>query len=155
MEAEMKSLYFVVILLGLAFSPQGLRSEQLDELSKAYNYVSVYYSMPDNDHLYFADVHFRFGWTAKKPYRIGVQFVNRDYGDKKIKFAIKDVTTNKMILLDPIHKSYFGAEMLKANSISSVWSGPINNVNDEFSLHVWNDEGDELDKAPISIKNKK
>lgn len=151
----MKRLYFAVFLLGLVFSPQGLRGGQPDELTKTYNVVSDYYSVPDNDRFNFADVHFRFALATKKPYKIAIQFSNASYGDKKIKFAIKDVTKNKMILLDPVHKSNFGTEMLKVNSVSAIWSGPISNISDEFSLHVWNDAGDEFDQDPVSIKNKK
>jgi hypothetical protein len=63
------------------------------------------------------------------------------------------VTTNKIVLLDSVHNVRFGTETLKANSTSAIWSGPVDNINDSFSLRVWSGDGDEFDKEPISIKD--
>jgi hypothetical protein len=57
--------------------------------------------------------------------------------------------------LDPAHQSRFGSEILKSSSKGLIWSGPIDDVNDSFSLHVWDGDGDEVDKKPISIKDNK
>jgi hypothetical protein len=123
------------------------------DLSKNYGIVSVPYSVPDNDKLHFQNVDFRFGWNNKEPYKIAIQFVNHGYSTRKLKFAIKDVTSKKMIILDPIHNSRFGTETLKANSVGIVWAGPIDNNQDSFSLRVWDSDGEEFDKVAISIKD--
>lgn len=149
----MKKPFFAVFLL-IAFLGLGpLGAEPQDELAQKYDVVSVTYSVPDNDQKHFTDVAFRFAWKNKKPYQIAVQFTNHGYADRKIKFAIKDVTKKKMILLDKEHNSRFGTEMLKAGSVSAVWSGPVDNINDDFSLHVWDSDGDEFDKVAVSIKD--
>lgn len=149
----MKKTYFFVLCSVLILGANGLGAENKDKLSAFCNTVSVYYSVPDNDQLNFSDVVFRFGWNNKPPDTIAIQFVNRSYSERKIKFAIKDVTTKKMVVLDAAHNSRFGTERLKANSIGAIWSGPVDNINDSFSLHVWNNDGDEFDKVPISVKD--
>jgi hypothetical protein len=58
-----------------------------------------------------------------------------------------------MIVLDAIHNSCFGSETLSENSESIIWSGSVDDIKDSFSLRVWNSNGDEFDKEPISIKN--
>ena len=100
-------------------------------------------------------VDFRFGWTSKAPFTIAIQFVNHAYANRKFKFAIKDVTSNKMIVLDTLHNSRFGSEALKANSVGIIWSGLVDNIRDNFSLRVWDSDGDEFDKVPISISDQK
>jgi hypothetical protein len=150
---KMKKLYFPILLLILIIFVKALCAQEVKDLSSYCEIVSVHYSLPDNDQQNFADVDFRFGWNSKAPETIAIQFVNRSYSIRKFKFAIKDVTSKKMILLDVVHNSRFGSEELKPNSESVVWSGPVNDIKDSFSLHVWNSNGDEFDKEPISIKD--
>jgi len=147
----MKNILFSILIL--FFSVNYLSAQQVKDLSKFFTIVSVPYTLPDNDQQNFADVYFRFGWSSKIPCSIAIQFANHAYKTIKFKFAIKDVTANKIVLLDTVHNSRFGIENLKANSTSVIWSGLVDNVNDSFSLRVWNSDGDELDKDPISIKD--
>jgi hypothetical protein len=149
----MKNQYFFILILIVIFYSKNLLAQTVKDISKKYPIVSVPYTLPDNDQQNFTDVYFRFGWPAKSPYTIAVQFANHAYKTRKLKFAIKDVTANKMVLLDAVHNVRFGTETLKANSISAIWSGPVDNINDSFSLHVWSGDGDEFDKEPISIKD--
>jgi hypothetical protein len=148
-----KNPILLFFLVSFTFFVTNSDAASVDELAKKYGIISVYYSVPDNDQQNFTDVVFRFAWPDKKPARIAIQFVNRAYADRKLKFAIKEVASKKMVLLDPVHNSRFGAEMLKANSVGTIWSGPVDNINDSFSLHVWNNAGDEFDKVPISIRD--
>ena len=147
----MKNILFSILIL--FFSVNYLSAQQVKDLSKFFTIVSVPYTLPDNDQQNFADVYFRFGWSSKIPCSIAIQFANHAYKTIKFKFAIKDVTANKIVLLDTVHNSRFGIENLKANCTSVIWSGLVDNVNDSFSLRVWNSDGDELDKDPISIKD--
>ena len=147
----MKNILFSILIL--FFSVNYLSAQQVKDLSKFFTIVSVQYTLPDNDQQNFADVYFRFGWSSKIPCSIAIQFANHAYKTIKFKFAIKDVTANKIVLLDTVHNSRFGIENLKANCTSVIWSGLVDNVNDSFSLRVWNSDGDELDKEPISIKD--
>jgi len=147
----MKNILFSILIL--FFSVNYLSAQQVKDLSKFFTIVSVPYTLPDNDQQNFADVYFRFGWSSKIPCSIAIQFANHAYKTIKFKFAIKDVTANKIVLLDTVHNSRFGIENLKANCTSVIWSGLVDNVNDSFSLRVWNSDGDELDKEPISIKD--
>jgi hypothetical protein len=149
----MKNLYFSILFLSIIFYSNNLFAQPAKDIAKKYPVVSVPYTLPDNDQQNFADVYFRFGWPAKPPYTIAVQFANHAYKTRKLKFAIKDVTTNKIVLLDSVHNVRFGTETLKANSTSAIWSGPVDNINDSFSLRVWSGDGDEFDKEPISIKD--
>jgi hypothetical protein len=149
----MKNLYFSVLLLIMIFAAKYLYAEPVKNLAKYCETVSVFYSVPDDDKQHFVDINFRFGWNAKAPSLIAVQFVNHGYTARKFKFAIQDVTTKKMITLDAVHNSRFGSETLKANSESAIWSGPVSNIKDSFSLHVWDSDGDEFDKVPISISD--
>jgi hypothetical protein len=149
----MKKFYFFVLLLAVVFGAKDLFAQQVKDLSKYYEIVSVPYSVPDNDQENFADVDFRFGWNSKAPYKIAIQFVNHGYTLRKFKFAIKDVTSKKTVILDPVHNSRFGTESLKPNSESDIWSGPVNSNKDSFSLRVWDNNGDEFDKVPISISD--
>lgn len=149
----MKKIYLSILFLALVFGEKSICAEQIEYITQNYGIVSVFYSCPDNDERNFSDVFFRFGWNDKKPFTIAIQFVNRAYADRKVKFAIKDVTSKKMVVLDPAHKSRFGTELLKSNSTGKIWSGPVDNINDSFILRVWNSAGDQLDKVPISIKD--
>ena len=146
-------MYFSILFLSIIFYSNNLFAQPAKDIAKKYPVVSVPYTLPDNDQQNFADVYFRFGWPAKPPYTIAVQFANHAYKTRKLKFAIKDVTTNKIVLLDSVHNVRFGTETLKANSTSAIWSGPVDNINDSFSLRVWSGDGDEFDKEPISIKD--
>lgn len=149
----MKKSLYPILLLTLLFGAEGSWAEKAKDLAKTFPIVSVYYSAPDNDQRNFADVVFRFAWTSQKPFRIAIQFVNHGYADRKLKFAIKDVTSKKTVILDPVRHSPFGTETLKANSTGGIWSGPVDNINDSFSLRVWDSAGDEFDKVPISSKD--
>ena len=149
----MKKQGLTLLLLTSFLSATSLSAKPAEDLAKKYPIVSVYYSVPDNDKGNFADVSFRFAWTKNKPPQIAVQFVNRAYADRKLKFAIKDITTKKMVVLDPKRHSRFGTETMKANSTGAIWSGPVDDTNDSFSLHVWNGAGDEFDKVAVSIKD--
>jgi hypothetical protein len=147
-EERMKKNIFSVLLLVLIFCAKDLRAQ---DLSKNYQILSVFYNVPDDDQKDFETINFRYGWTNQAPYSIAIQFTNAGYSEKKLKFAIKDVTSNQMILLDPVHNVYFGTETLKANSDGAVWAGPIDNLKDSFALRVWDSDGDAFDQEPISI----
>jgi hypothetical protein len=149
----MKKLALFLAVLTASFASHSLWAQPAKEFAKDYKILSVPYSVPDNDQQHFADVDFRFGWNSKKPYKIAIQFVNHSYSTRKLKFAIKDVTSKKMVLLDSVHNTRFGTETLKPNSTSGVWAGPIDNIKDSFSLHVWDSDGDEFDKVAISISD--
>jgi hypothetical protein len=149
----MKKLIFFVLILTVFFCSKDSFAQPVKDIAKYYEIVSVPYSVPDNDELHFSDIAFKFGWNDKAPYTIAIQFINHGYSSRKLKFAIKDVTSNKTIILDTIHNSRFGSELLKANATSNIWSGVVDNVKDSFSLHVWDSDGDEFDKVPISIKD--
>jgi lysophospholipase L1-like esterase len=149
----MEKLHFLILFLMGTFCAKDSCAQEVKDISKDYAIFSVYYSVPDNEQHNFKDVNFRFGWTNKEPFRISVQFFNAGYVDVKLKFAIKNETSNQMIILDSIHNSRFGTETLKANSDGVIWSGPVDNIKDSFSLHVWNSDGDEFGQAPISILN--
>jgi hypothetical protein len=148
----MKNLFKLILYLVIILASKTLSAQEMKDLSKIYKTVSASYPLPDKDDQNFPDIDFRFGWN-KTPSMIAVQFINHSYSSKKIKFAIKDLTSGKMIVLDNIHNSHFGSETLKENSESAIWAGPVDDIRDSFSLHVWNSNGDEFDKAPISIKN--
>ncbi len=149
----MKKLCFSILLLVIFFGTKTLWAERAKDISKLYKFISVTYSVPDDDQQHFANVDFRFGWNDKSPYKIAIQFVNHSYSTRKFKFVIKDVTSKKMVLLDVAHNSRFGSENLKPNSVGAIWSGPVDNIKDSFSLRVWDSEGDEFDKVPVSIKD--
>jgi hypothetical protein len=141
------------MFLTVIFCSKEVYAQPVKDIAKKYPIISVPYTLPDNDQQNFAEVYFRFGWASKEPYTIAIQFANHAYQSHQFKFAIKDVTTNKMVLLDTAHNSRFGSENLKANSTGTIWSGTVDNINDSFSLHVWDSDGDEFDKVPISIKD--
>lgn len=149
----MKKFSLSILLLTALMTSNNLGAKERNALAKNYSTVSVLYSVPDNAQQNFSDVYFRFGWNAKAPYKIALQFVNRSYSSRKLKFAIKDVTSKKMVVLDATRNTRFGLETLKANSEGALWSGPVDNVKDSFSLRVWNSDGDTLDTEPISIKD--
>jgi hypothetical protein len=150
----MKNLYLsILILIFGAKTLYAQTAQPVKNLAKYCEIVSVPYSVPDDDKQHFVDISFRFGWNAKAPSSIAVQFVNHGYTGIKFKFAIEDVTTKKMIILDSAHNSRFGSETLRANSESAIWSGPVTDTKDSFSLHVWDSDGDEFDKVPISISD--
>ena len=58
-----------------------------------------------------------------------------------------------MVILDPVHNARFGTETVRQNSEGKIWSGSVDNPKDSFSLHVWDSDGDEFDKIPISIND--
>jgi hypothetical protein len=149
----MKNLTLAISILAAFFCAKGLCAQAAKDLSKACKTVSVPYSVPDNDKRNFADVYFSFGWNDKKPYTISVQFVNHGYANRKIKFAIKDVTAKKMVVVDRSHNARFGTETVKANSKGAIWSGTVEDIKDSFSLHVWDSEGNEFDKVAVSISD--
>jgi hypothetical protein len=128
-----------------------LHAQDVSNLQDIYPILSIFYNVPDDDQKDFEHLNFRYGWTSQAPYTIAVQFSNAGYDDKILKFAIKDVTLNKMVLIGKIHKSTAGYETLKANSDSVIWSGPIASLKDSFALRVWNSDRHSFDQAPISI----
>lgn len=148
----MKKSFKLILCLIIVLITKTVKAQEAKDLSKNYDIISASYSILDNDETRFLGVTFRFGWNKKEPYVIAIQFVNHGYDVQKFEFAIKDITQNKMVVLGTIHKSTSGYETLKPNSQGVIWSGPVNNVKDSFSLRVW-DGGNEFDKAPISIKD--
>ena len=146
-----KKLYFSTGLLLALLGVRGLGAQEGNDLSKSYPILSVFYNVPDNDKKYFQAVNFRYGWTSQPPYQIAVQFSNPEYSDLKIKFAVKDVTSNQLILLDPTHQAFFGLETLKPLANGQIWSGPVDSLKDQFSLRAWNSDDDEMSQEPISI----
>lgn len=149
----MKKLFKLVLFLVIVLITKTINAQEVKDLSKDYDIISASYSVLVNDETRFPGVTFRFGWNKKEPYVIAVQFVNHGYDTQKFKFAIKDVTLNKLVVLGTVHKSTSGYEALKPNSPGIIWSGPVDNVKDSFSLHVWDGGGNEFDKAPISVKD--
>jgi hypothetical protein len=152
---EMKRTFISVFFIGMfCFSSRAdVLAQEAKNISRSYRILSVYYAVPDNEKKYFDTINFRYGWADQAPYSIAIQFFNPGYNDRKLKFAIKDVTSGQMIMLDQVHNSNFGTENLKANSDGEIWAGQINSLKDTFSLRVWNADGDELEQAPISILN--
>jgi hypothetical protein len=148
----LKKLLFFILFLTMVFDSKRVSAQSINDIAKKYLIVSSPYPLMDNDQQNSSDVYFRFGWPAKAPYVIAIQFVNHGYNTQKFKFAIKDVTLNKMIILGTVHKSTSGYETLNPNAQGIIWSGPVDNINDSFSLHVWDSSGNEFDKVPISIK---
>lgn len=149
----MKFCYFAILLLTVIFATKNMCAQELKPLSKVYGIVSEPYAIPDDDQPDFKDIAYRFGWKRKSPCSIGIQFINSGYVDRTIKFAIQDISLNQMIILDPVHNSRFGSETIKANSYSVIWSGPVDNIKDNFLLRIWNSNGDKFDQAPVSILN--
>jgi hypothetical protein len=151
----MRKPSFFILFFAVAFCVNGVyaQAQQADDLAKSYGVVSVPYSVPDNEQQNFADVYFRFGWSSQAPAKIAIEFTNHAYAGRKFKFAIKDVTSKKMVVLDPVHKTRFGMVTLNPNSVSAIWSGPVDSTKDSFSLRIWNSDGDEFDKVPISISD--
>jgi hypothetical protein len=150
----MNKLYFSTLFLIAVFSAKELCAQQTKYLSKKYEKVSASYSVPDNDQQNFKDIDFKLGWNSKAPHVIAIQFVNHGYEKRKFKFAIEDVISKKMVILDTVHNSRFGSETLKANSQGVIWSGLVDSLKDSFSLHVWDSDGDEFDKEPIFLNKK-
>ncbi len=151
----MRKLCFYGWLLASILCAQGLRAQEEKDLSKIYEVVSqsapvAADALKDFNNMIF----YRFGWNRKGPPAIALQFVNFGYKDRKLKFAIKDVTSKKMVILDPAGKSPFATEDLKESSRSAIWSGPVDNIHHRFSLRVWEDDGDEIDEDPVSINEK-
>ncbi len=152
----MRRSCLLVLALGVVFGMVEWCVAQEDDLAKSFPIVSKFdAALADTQNNLNDLIYYRYGWNNQRPYTIALQFVNFGYRDHKLKFAVKDVTSKKMVLLDAVHHSNFGTETLKASSTGMIWSGPINNVNDRFSLRVWVDDGDEMDKEPMSIKDKK
>jgi len=145
----MQKLYFSIFLLATVFCAKNLQAQDAD-LSDNYQILSPFYNVPDDGQKNFNHVNFRYGWAIQTSC-IAIQFTNAGYEDKKLKFAIKDVTSNQIILLDPSHNAYFGTETVKASSDGAIWSGTVNSLKDNFTLRVWNSDGDSFDQKPISI----
>jgi hypothetical protein len=151
----MKKRFFPVFLFFLVLFGNSLGAEEVKAITKYFEVVSKYHPVSNVDQKDPNNlVYYRLGWNTKDSSTIAIQFANLGYGARKLKFAIKDVTSKKLVILDPIHRSRFGLEVLKAESNGKIWSGPIDNIRDGFSLRVWEDDGDEMDKETISIKDK-
>ncbi|HTA75827.1 MAG TPA: hypothetical protein VK791_01575 [bacterium] len=152
----MKCVYILILLIAALCAAKDASAQtqtptpNVKYLYKDYETISAPRAVPDNDQMNFDGVVFSFGWNKKAPYAIAVQFVNRGYEDRKMKFAIKDITAKKMIILDRVHNSAFGLEVLKQSSVGAIWAGPIDNPKNSFSLHVWDAKGNEFDAAPVT-----
>lgn len=149
----MRKIYFSVLFLFIVFCAKNLCAQNNQDLSTNYQILSVFYNIPGKDQSNFDAVNFRYGWTNQTPYTIAIQFTNAGYSDQKIKFAIKDITSNQTILIDPIHNSYFATETLKANSNGAIWSGEVKDLKDLFALRVWDSNGNAFNQTPVSILN--
>src|SRR5690348_13792409 len=72
--------------------------------------VSAYLPVAKEDAPAFDKLDYRLGWNQKPPYRIFVQFTNLGYAGRKIRFALRDVTSKKQMVLDAAHRSHIVAE---------------------------------------------
>jgi hypothetical protein len=152
----MKKKCFYGSLLAAVLCIGHLGAQDDTAFPKEFNVVSNFHSVPGKDKNDLQNlVYYRFAWRKKAPYAVAIQFVNLGYGERKLKFAVKDITSKKNVVIDPAHQSCFGTEALKESSKGMIWSGPIDSPNDRLSLRVWEDGGDEIDKAPISMNDKK
>jgi hypothetical protein len=150
-----KSGLFGLLLL-CCLLPKGLGAQEDKDLSKVYEVATPFRPLSADANSDFNNmVYYHFGWNRKGPAVIALQFVNMGYKDHKLKFAIKDLTAKKLVVLDPARRSNFGTEALKADSKGAIWTGAVKNIRDKFSLHAWEDGGDEMDKDPVSINDKK
>lgn len=147
----MKATLFSLILFITFGCVTDTFAQEVKDLSKSYNILSVYYNLTEDAQKHFGSINFRYGWTPKAPYTIAVQFSNPGYTSQKLKFAIEDVTSQKWIPLDSVHHTFFASEIINAGSDGLIWSGPVNNLHDEFSLCVWDKDGDAFKQSPISI----
>ncbi len=144
------SVFFLLTIFLIAPMAPCQESPYIED---TYPILSPFYNVPGSTDERFTHLNFRFGWTDKAPYRIAVQFSNPAYRDQKIKFAIKDLTTDQSVLLDADHNAYFINETLRANSDGSIWSGEVRNLSDAFALKVWDSEGDSFQQTPVTISS--
>lgn len=146
---------FLFLLALLTAIPGGFSfAQENQDIEKACDIVSNYFPVVKNDQKNFYKIDYRLGWNKKAPYKISVQFINLGYASRKAKFAIKDLTSKKMIVLDPARNSRVVVENLNPASAGAIWSGLVDGIKDSFSVRVWDVEGNEIDEPPISIRNK-
>ncbi len=153
MNMKIRTLYISLALSGILFNPHQVQGQETRALEDVFPIISPSYNLPGSDDTRFQHLNFRFGWTDKAPFQIAVQISNPTYGDQKIKFAVKDLTTSQSVLLDPDHNAYFINETLRPNSEGNIWSGEVKSLSDEFALKVWDANGDSFQKDPITILN--
>jgi len=151
----MKKPMITILFLALLLGAKSMDAQQADVFPKEYTKVTKFLpaavnNKPTQEMLVF----YRMGWNSKAPASIAIQFANLGYTDWKLKFAVKDVVTKKTVLLDKEHNSTFGTELLKGNTKSTIWVAPVDNIKDGYSVRVWIGEGDEIDLATVSIKDK-
>ncbi len=151
----MKKLQLALFALLVLVGSQSWATRQVNELEKNYPVLSAFYPVPDNEKKQFKDVYFRLGWKARKPYRIAVQFTNQSYKTVPLKFALKDVTTQKMVILDKGKNTAVGAETLGSISEGALWSALIQDKKDHFILRVWDKDGSETRSRELVFQEKK
>ncbi len=127
---------------------RGQESQKLEDL---YPILSPSYNVPGSDETHFPHLNFRFAWTNAAPLKIAIQLANPTYGDQKIKFAIKDLTTGQTVQLDEEHNAYFINETLHPNQEGSIWFGDVNSLSDQFALKVWDNDGDAFQQEPVTL----
>lgn len=144
-------LSIAFLLWTALWGARDLQGQQTQDLRENYPIVSPSYNVPGSTEERFPHLNFRYGWTTQAPYQMAVQFSNPTYGDQKIKFAIKDLTTDQFVLLDLSHNAYFINETLHPSADGAVWSGEVNSLSDVFALKVWDGNGDSYQQDPVTI----
>jgi hypothetical protein len=142
---------FVFLLLAIFLIAPMAPCQEAQTIEESYPILSPFYNVPGSTAERFNHLNFRYGWTDKDPYRIAVQISNPSYGEQKIKFAIKDLTTNQLVLLDEEHNAYFINETLPASMDGKIWSGEVQSLSDAYALKVWDSDGDSFQQAPVRI----
>jgi hypothetical protein len=144
---------FVFLFLAAFMTAPMAPCQEVPTIEGAYPILSPFYNVPGSTDERFKHLNFRFGWTHTAPYRIAVQISNPTYGEQKIKFAIRDLTTNQTLLLDEEHNAYAINEALPAGMNGQIWSGDIQSLSDAFALKVWDGDGDSFQQTPVTISN--
>ena len=150
----MQKINLYVLIFIFAFFGKLSYAQVDQDIEKYCEVVSKYYSVSETGQKNFYKIEYRLGWNKKAPYKIAIQFINLGYEGKKIKFSITDLTSKKMVILDAVHNSRVVSETLNPASTGAIWSGQIDGIKDRLSLRVWDKDGNEIDKSPISIRNK-
>lgn len=151
----MKKFKLVLFSFLILMGSRSWATRQRNELEKNYPVLSSFYPVPNNENQYFKDVYFRLGWKPIKPYQIAVQFTNQSYETVHLKFALKDVTAQKMVILDKAKNTVMGTETLGSISEGALWSAPIDEKKDHFILRIWDKDGNETRSSEIVFPEKK
>ncbi len=134
----------------------GLSSAQVDQdIGKACDVVSAYFPVAGKAAPPLDKLEYRLGWNKKPPYRISVQFTNLGYAGLKIRFALRDVTSKKALVLDAARNSPVVTENVGPASAGAVWSGRLDNLHDRCSLRVWDMDGGEWGEKPVGLQDLK